>query len=73
MWNSSLDSPEGDLGGVRAHFDHEHTWFSHNLEFIAGFAPIRQISCQQLQDGPSPTHAQDGQDDVSLSKLLQII
>ena len=29
-------------------------------------------SLQQLQDGPSPTHAQDGKDDVSLSKLPQI-
>ena len=27
--------------------------------------------CQQLQDKPSPTHAQDGQDDVSLDKLPQ--
>ena len=68
--NSSLDSPEGDLGGIRAHFDCEHKWCSHNMEFItgfAGFAPIRRIRCQQPQDGTSPTHAQDGQDDVSLN------
>ena len=44
-------------------------------EFIAGFAGIRRIHrirCQQLQDGTSPTHAQDGQDDVSLNKLPQM-
>ena len=36
--NSSPDSPEGDLEGVRTHLDSENRCCSHNLEFIAGFA-----------------------------------
>ena len=49
---------------------------SHNFEFIAGFARfalIRPVRCKQLQDRPSPTHAQDAHDDVSLNKLPQMI
>ena len=37
-----------------------------------GIRRIRRIRCQQLQDGPSPTHAQDGQDEVGLNKLPQM-
>ena len=67
-WNSSPDAADADGGGRGAGLAWTvfaqsgiHQWIQ----------PIHRIRCQQLQDGPSPTHAQYGQDDVSLNKLPQ--
>ena len=35
--NSSPDSPDGDLWGVRARFYYENIWLLHNMEFVTGF------------------------------------